>query len=125
MSTKAPEERFRASWDRTEQFYDRLLSNDGWSWLRPIRPLIRHLRRMGYDRRLRAGPSVWILVLSRSREHGLRSGQHRVHLRLQPWGGMVISYISPEGEESFQVSRAAYCEELDRTLSRLLEQPID
>lgn len=118
-------DRFRASWDRIEQFYDELLSHKGWEWVRPITELITDLRQRDYDRLFRAGQSVWILMLSRSREHGLRPEQHFVAINPQRNGGMVVEYYTPEGKEAMEIGRIEFCQELHHLLTRLMEQGID
>ncbi|TWU28987.1 DsbA family protein [Novipirellula artificiosorum] len=40
--------------------------------------LLTAMRSRGYDRRLRAGQSLWTLILSRSRRHGLREEQQAI-----------------------------------------------
>jgi hypothetical protein len=119
------EDRFSASWDKIEQFYNELLSHEGWEWVRPITGLIRDLRKCGYDRQLRAGQSVWIFALSRSKEHGLRPDQHSVAIHPQTNGGMVIEYHTPEGNEAIEINHMKLCPELQYVLARLMEQEID
>ena len=62
---------FIKSWDDIEKFYVDLLSYKGWGHVKPVQDLIKHLRALGYDKLLRAGQSVYILVLSRSKNWGL------------------------------------------------------
>jgi hypothetical protein len=64
---------FIQSWDQVQQFYR---SFDNSWWMKGIVLLfIAALRRAGYDRKLRAGNSLYSLILSRSRLHGLRAEQ--------------------------------------------------
>lgn len=64
---------FKESWDRVERFYERL--SNRWPSLDSITMLVGTMRQKGYDERLRAGTSLYTLILSRSRRHGLRSDQ--------------------------------------------------
>jgi hypothetical protein len=63
---------FVLSWDAIEESY---------KGRRPLGPkalrLLADMRRAGYDKVLRAGMSMWTLMLSRSRRHGLRNDQPR------------------------------------------------
>jgi hypothetical protein len=80
------EEEFIQSWDYIQNFYKSHYN----SWLKGIVLLfIAALRRVGYDRKLRAGQSLFTFVVSRSRRHGLRPEQpcirfefHRVTMNL-------------------------------------------
>ena len=70
------EREFIQSWDKAQQFY-RSFDNS------PLRKgivllFIAALRRAGYDRKLRAGNSLYSLMLSRSRRHGLSAKQPSV-----------------------------------------------
>jgi hypothetical protein len=74
---------------------------------------------------LRAGQSLWSLTLSRSREYGLRDEQHAVAIHPNPGGGMVVEYRPPNSIDSLTLDRVEFCQELERVLSRLMEQDID
>jgi hypothetical protein len=65
---------FVRSWDALEEFY-REESTDHFA---PVRAFLQALRAAGYDHLLRAGQSMSILGLSRSRRQGLREGQPRL-----------------------------------------------
>ncbi|WP_276483070.1 hypothetical protein [Paraflavitalea pollutisoli] len=65
---------FVLSWDSIEDFYKELQLDNKTEILR----LIRRMREKGFDRTLRAGQSLYTLVLSRSRRHGLRENQNSV-----------------------------------------------
>jgi hypothetical protein len=72
----ALERDFIQSWERMEEFF-------GWMLARVPRKdralqFITELRRAGYDRNLRAGQTIDIFIVSRSRHHGLRPDQSRV-----------------------------------------------
>ena len=53
-------------------------------------PFIREIRQHGYDKTLRAGQSMWTLVLSRSRRHGLRGNQPLVAFSFSKDGTMNV-----------------------------------
>jgi len=65
---------FKRSWDAIEAFF----REDGGDYFEAARGFIRALREAGYDRVLRAGQSMSIMGLSRSREQGLRDDQARI-----------------------------------------------
>jgi len=75
LSDDVLEKEFVKSWNRMEWFF-------GSGEACPKRPdavdFIRTLRRMGYDRKLRAGQSIDIFIVSRSRKHGLEPEQARI-----------------------------------------------
>jgi hypothetical protein len=138
---------FQLSWDAVEEFYrDDLLKYEHWQWLRPLLVLVAALRAAGYDRVLRAGQSMYKLVLSRSRKHGLRKGQPSVVVQPYPDGTMEIivddghaSRVvqpSPDGTmrivviggagfQSQKVPEIVLCRELIDALDNLRRQPID
>lgn len=70
----ALEGEFVRSWDAVEVFY----REDGGDHFAAARAFIRALRDAGYDRLLRAGQSMSIMGLSRSRDQGLRDDQPRL-----------------------------------------------
>jgi hypothetical protein len=68
---------FILSWESTERYYQQVRSHVG---LDPaVFDFIAAMRDAGYDTSLRAGHSMWTLVLSRSRRHRMRHPQP--HLR--------------------------------------------
>lgn len=76
------EAEFVASWDMMIRFYERdFIPDPNWAWLAPLRDLLVELRSHGYDRRLRAGQSLYSFIVSRSRQHGLVAGQPSIALR--------------------------------------------
>jgi hypothetical protein len=77
---------FFLSWDRVERFYRMPALPPG---VEAVREMIAAMRRAGYDRTLRAGTSLWRLILSRSRRHGLHPDQPRLLFQFDD-GGMEI-----------------------------------
>ena len=71
---KGIEGEFILSWDNVENFYRELELDK-----KPeILNLIKQMREKGFERTLRAGQSLYTLVLSRSRRHGLRENQNSI-----------------------------------------------
>jgi len=69
---------------------------------------------------------MYIFVLSRSREHGMRLGQASLRFELKAEGGMTVRY----GEvgnlaTELKVERVEITPEIEALLTRLLAQLID
>ena len=125
MSLHEIEDAFAQSWDWIEQFYrDDLLSEETWRWLGAMPNLISALRQRGYDRTLRAGQSLFILVLSRSREHGLRDNQPFVAIELQRDGSMKLTASVAGKETTVTRPTTAICTELLGMLERLRNETV-
>ena len=77
---------FLQSWDYMEHFYDDMK----YEFAPDIRQFIAQMRAAGYDKTLRAGQSMWTLMLSRSRRHGLGNSQSFIGFDFHP-KGMNIS----------------------------------
>jgi hypothetical protein len=88
---------FLKSWDRVEEFFKEVNL--------PIQPdimqLIKTMREKGFDKTLRAGTSLYDLLVSRSRRHGLKSEQPYVRfsfyyiksiMEVQAWKEKALSY---------------------------------
>lgn len=71
---------FLESWDFIEEFVKTTLSSN----VQPVSQLIRAMREKGYDRKLRAGQSLFYVGLSRSRRHGLRGEQPCIWFHFNP-----------------------------------------
>jgi hypothetical protein len=92
MSDQDTSELFLASWEGAEAFFPTMASRSGYDWLLPMGDLVEELRRRGFDQKFRFGHSLWFLVLSRSRKHGLRTGQPFVEIRPLAEGGLSARY---------------------------------
>jgi hypothetical protein len=151
MNDKELTSKFKTSWDEIERFYDYfIVSHPGYEWLLPIKGLIRDIRARGYDQHLRAGQALHSLVLSRSREHGLRFDQPRLSIWPLEDGQMEVHYASPlfkrsnvarMGIKAYEETTAYWdvvdrkacitldsmklCPELQQLLDRLLAHEID
>jgi hypothetical protein len=109
---------FIQSWDRIEQFYDSVHF--------PVKalalPFIAELRRAGYDRKLRAGQSLFTFAVSRSRRHGLRAEQPYITFDFGEGTMDVFSKI--QEEERIPGIPIALSGRVEQVLGRLVNQPI-
>ena len=73
--------RFDTSWNEVTIFYDDLIQNySGFERLKPIKQFIADLRQKGEDKYFRLGTSVYMLIISRSVNHGLRKDQKHIKI---------------------------------------------
>ena len=86
-------------------------------------PFIADLRRAGYDRQLRAGQSIWSLIVSRSRRPRLRPEQPLVSFQFRE-SSMEV-YSSNEAEERIFEIPIGMSDTVERVLQRLVTRPID
>jgi hypothetical protein len=107
---------FLASWRFVEEFYQR--GSEGWPLVSQVLRLISQLRDAGYDRTLRAGKSLFTLIVSRARRHGLKQrmpneqydpGKHDPHIVFR-FGGLLFNPQVAEG----QMEVAAYLDDGER-----------
>ena len=77
--TSEVEKLFQISWEETLRRFE-LFDKGGFENLRPVKTLIEDLIEIGENKNLRLGTSLYDLIFSRSKENGLRSGQHRIRL---------------------------------------------
>jgi len=110
---------FLESWDMTERVYE----GSRFPPRSLILPFIADLRRAGYDRKLRAGQSIWSLIVSRARRPRLRPEQPLVSFQFRETTMEVFS--SNHGEERISVVPIEVTDTVQRVLERLTEQPID
>lgn len=110
---------FLVSWDRIETYFvDPNMPN-----AKAVLAFVQALRSHGFDRTLRAGQSLWTLVLSRSRRHGLRDNQpcvafefHNNRLRVRGYHLQSVKIDVPRIELTAEVLEH---------LRQLAAQPID
>ena len=112
---------FLVSWDRIETFYE---DPPNRSFGEPALALIAEIRKAGFDRTLRAGQSLWTLIVSRSRRHGLREGQAYVAFQFYRTSMNIIDFHGGT-EERFPVPRIALEARVELVLDRLSIEPID
>jgi hypothetical protein len=116
---------FAESWGWVERFYrEELLPLPSWQWLGGIVPLIGELKARGYDRSLRAGQSLYVLILSRSREHGLRDEQSNVAIEPRSDGSMRLTSTLAGVSRRVIHPRIELCLELERMLETLRNEPV-
>jgi len=112
---------FISSWDRIERFYD----NERFPPKSRVLQFIHQLRRAGYDRKFRAGQSMWTLMLSRSRRHGLRDDQPRVTFEFSWDVDSMAVTARNRAEQSTLIASVSVSDEIHSTLNRLLEIAVD
>jgi hypothetical protein len=110
---------FLVSWDWIERFY----IENNFPVSRAALDLIAQLRAAGYDRTLRAGQSLWYLIVSRSRRHGLRHEQPSIAFGFEGGRLDVKVFIGKPEEHHFE--SIALTPELDTLLKRLVANDID
>jgi len=110
---------YTMSWDSIEQFYNEI----GLEKKDEILKLIRRMRSNGFDKTLRAGQSLYTLVLSRSRRHGLKENQNSI--------SFTFNYIKSAMEVSMQngeklvFDKIEYTDAINNLLKSLELEPID
>jgi hypothetical protein len=110
---------FLESWNQMEAVYE----GSRFPPRSLVLPFIADLRRAGYDHKLRAGQSIWSLIVSRSRRPRLRPGQPLVSFQFRENSMEVFS--SNHGEERISDHPIQISDTVRRVLARLVEQPID
>ncbi len=113
---------FILSWDSIEQYYQRFAR------LIPavdILKMISQMREVGYDKTLRAGQSVFTLILSRSLRHGLRPNQPRLAFEFHENGMKAVYSDGINAEEELSCSSIEYTPQIDLLMKRLEAKDID
>jgi hypothetical protein len=110
---------FLQSWDQMEGVYE----SSRFPPRSLVLPFIAELRRAGYDRKLRAGQSIWTLIVSRSRRPRMRPEQPLVSFHFRETTMEVFS--SNHGEERIFEIPIALSDTVERVLQRLVERPIN
>lgn len=109
---------FLRSWDRIEEFY-----REPWcEFPNAVLELIHAMRSAGHDRVLRAGQAMWSLGLSRSRRHGLRSGQASLWFDFLPPVMDVHAEFAGGGLKDHPIQ---FTEEVRRLLDALVAVEVD
>jgi ADP-heptose:LPS heptosyltransferase len=110
---------FILSWDDIENFYQELEHENK----REILKLIKQMREYGFDKTLRAGQSLYTMILSRSRRHGLRDNQDSI--------SFSFDYIKSKMEvrtrqgQKFEFSKIEYNDTIDKLLRTIELEEID
>ena len=89
--TSEVEKLFHISWKETLRRFE-LFDKGGFEKLRPVKTLIEDLIEIGENKNLRLGTSFYDLIFSRSKENGLRSGQHRIRLSVVDKNEFYLTY---------------------------------
>jgi hypothetical protein len=110
---------FIESWDQMEGVYE----GSRFPPRTLVLPFIAELRRAGYDRKLRAGQSIWSFIVSRSRRPRLRPEQPLVSFQFRESSMEVFSRF--QDEERIPEVPIAMSDTVERVLERLTERPID
>ena len=110
---------FIESWDKIEAFYKKMSFRPAPS----VQAFLTEMRTEGYDRYIRAGQSMYTLILSRSRRHGLKEGQPCVAFQFREVGMDVRASIC--GETSISVPAIALTEQIRALLDKLAAAGID
>jgi len=122
---KEIEAEFLESWYGIQQSYSGEIFTIRWIWIRNILPLIKIFRERGYDRQFRAGTSMATLMISRSREYGLRRDQPFLAFDMLEDGGMRVTFTIQNGSVILNVDRIEITPEIENLLIPLLAYPID
>ncbi len=111
------------SWDEIEVFFSKWSSD--YLPVTEILEFIAQMRKRGYDRTLRAGQSLALFIVSRSRRHGLREDQPRITFAFSIKTGGLSMHIKIDGEETLTFPKIEYTPEIDAHLKRLVACNID
>ena len=119
---KPIEGEFINSWDRMEAFYD----DPRFRFAEDVKAFLRAMRSKGYHKTLRAGQSLWSLVLSRSRRHGMRKEQPYIQFWFHDGGMAVVSCIQNRRHTTKTVfPKIEYTLEIEDLLNQLEAAPIE
>ncbi len=112
------ENEFVGSWDWVEQvFYIHPCKQE-------ILAFLRSLREKQYDKVFRAGQLRWVLMLSRSLKHGLRSAQHYVAFTFAR-DGLTMTVVSEGGEKEMVFEKIELNDCIEEQLRKLQLVVID
>lgn len=111
---------FIVSWDQIEQFYARNPHDKS----ARVPRLIAELRRAGFDRKLRAGQSMWTFLLSRSRRHGLRPEQPCIRFEFNFREGTMDVVSSGPKKKHIRGITIAMSTRIEQALVSLASEPI-
>ena len=96
--------RFNTSWAQTKARFDDLISNhEAFERLIPIREFITHLEESGGKEVYRLGTSIYMLIISRSVDHGLRTDQK--YIRIEALGANDFEVTMSDGEKIYRQYR--------------------
>ncbi|MBO9563625.1 MAG: hypothetical protein J7621_12665 [Niastella sp.] len=110
---------FFIGWDHVEDFYKNVLPEK----VDEILSLIKEIRARGFDKTLRAGTSLYSLILSRSRRYGLRPEQKCVRFEFTFIRTAMEVWTFDRKQLSFD--KITYNDAIDHLLRELEREPID
>ena len=113
---------FLNSWDSIEKFYN---YSGPHAFLPAARHVVAQMRAKGYDRTLRAGQSMWTLILSRSHRHGLQGHQPWISFDFAEEGMDVRAAIESGKPKHFSFATAELSPEVEALLKQLQGEKID
>ena len=113
---------FIESWNLIEEFYNTFSedwSSNGEDALR----LIKEMRKMGLDEKLRAGQSLWFFILTRLKRHGLEENTNYLQITFLGNNQMKIESHF-DGKETSLESKVEYKGYLKEIVEKLLKEKI-
>ena len=117
---------FLESWNEMEIYFQDLSTVDDYKFTKPVVQIIAYLRSKNHDKDLRAGKSMWILFLSRSKHWGLRDDQHSIGI--EPTQNNTFNVFYSDGENilsRFETSELKDNKQFEAMLDELIKQPIN
>lgn len=109
---------FIESWNSIERFYKRIDEN----FTPKVLQLIKEMREHGFDKKLRAGQSLYTLMLSRSRRHGLTWEQNFLAFRF--YIDKNEMKVTDKSDTLLLNGKVEYSNELENLLNELAEEAI-
>lgn len=119
------EQDFLTSWDYIEVFYQKSMRyGENEKFALPLLSLISKMRAKGYDKKLRAGHSMYTFIVSRSRYNGLRRGFSSLRIMINQDSTMSVRFRSDTlSEHEFEKIELNHT--LIELLNNLIQRPID
>lgn len=119
---KPVEGEFIQSWDWMEQFYDDM----DCPFASQVKGFMGEMRSKGFHKTLRAGQSLWSLILSRSRRHGLRHEQPCLQFWFHDYGMDVFNCIThANNDNKVTFNEIKLLPQIERWLQQLQATAID
>lgn len=114
---------FIQSWDSIQKFYSEYFSDESKTLEKDVLRLIKEMRDVKLDEKLRAGQSLWFFILSRSRRHGLKENSPYIQITFRGDNQMTIkSHFN--GKETSLDSEVKYEGYLQDSIKKLLKEKI-
>lgn len=121
---------FVESWNGVVDYYEYLLrfrdkAHNVYKNSQKALAFIDEIRHCDYDRKSRAGIKLSELILSRAEKHGLRKGQHYIHIQFSETEPLMIVFYHGDTIEWIKCNSIELTVEVRALLDRLVAQPID